>query len=239
MSKSALEQENGRETRIPSTLGGVARVSKTTLVVASVPKMCTAILVVGLLLSCPQTVTAAREKPRSAQRLKEKLEVKKLELEIAQLKEKNFEWLTGLLGLLAGVAGTATSLWLVRRTRLGELDQAVHEKRLEFYPELVNATSHLALYFPPVAVRRTPLRFAPARTSVRPKECAEMGHALSAWYFRNGLLLVPKHATRTLSSHGLLPALHWPNRSTFRYFLMMLRKSALKKSAAIRKSSKR
>jgi hypothetical protein len=46
------------------------------------------------------------------QRLKEKLEVKKLEVEIAQLKEKNFEWLTGLLGLLAGVAGSFTTLLL-------------------------------------------------------------------------------------------------------------------------------
>jgi hypothetical protein len=184
---------------------------------ASVRKVGAALLVVGLVLSWPQTATAQKEpggvEGRNAELevQKLKLEVEKLKLEVAQLKEKHVEhwWLTGLLGLLTGVAGTATSFWLAHRARLGEMDQAVHEKRLEFYPLIVKAASRLALYFPGDDPS--------GKASVGPDECRAMGRAMSEWYFGSGGLLLSVKArdayfklARALTRASLATALKVP-----------------------------
>jgi hypothetical protein len=127
---------------------------------------------------------AAQVAPESSENRKADLEVQKLELEIARLKEKSHtwpEWATALLGLLAGVAGAAASILVARGTRLGELDQCVHEKRLECYPKLVNSASRLALYFP---------HSDSSGSDITPPACNEMGLSMSKWYFEGGGLLL-------------------------------------------------
>lgn len=94
-------------------------------------------------------------------------------------------WLIGLVGLLAGILGTATTVLLARLARLGALDQSVHDKRLESYPQLVKAASRLAVHFP---------SGDPPVASIGPKECREMGQAMSEWYFVVGGLLLSVEA---------------------------------------------
>ena len=80
------------------------------------------------------------------------LESQKAQLEVDKLrKEANAfpAWLVGALTLLVPGFGIVVTYFVARRTMLGTLDQSVHGKRLELYPELVNATAPLALYFPP------------------------------------------------------------------------------------------
>lgn len=94
-------------------------------------------------------------------------------------------WLPAVVGFVTGVAGTATSVWVARRTRRGALDQSVHNKRLELYPRLVKATARLAVYFP---------GGDPPAASIGPKECGAMGRAMSEWYFEHGGLLLSVEA---------------------------------------------
>jgi len=132
----------------------------------------------GILLV--QVVSAAEQQPGTPPSRKEQLEVQKLELELASLREKKHEWpawLTAALGFMGGIAGTAASVWAVRGSRLAALDQAVHEKRLELYVDLVKATERLALYFP-------------LAQAVAQQDCIAMGGALRAWYFAGGGLVM-------------------------------------------------
>ena len=142
-----------------------------------------AVACLGIVLPCLEVATAQQE-PSALQRRKAELEVRKLELEVARLTEDRGtlpSWLTGVLGLLAGVVGTATSVWVARRARLGTLDQSVHDKRLDAYPELVKATAPLAVYFP---------GGDPFAASIGRNECATMGRAMSDWYLGSGGLLL-------------------------------------------------
>lgn len=114
---------------------------------------------------------------------KAELEIQKLKLELSQLERDRGAlpgWITGGLGFLAGVGGTFTSIWAARRARLGELDQSVHDKRLDLYPQLIAATAELAIYFPDyngaAAFNRT--------------TCLSIGRAMSKWYFGGGGLLM-------------------------------------------------
>jgi hypothetical protein len=128
-------------------------------------------------------VANAEQQPSSQDGRKVQLEVRKLELEIAAL-EKRSElpgWLTGILGLLIGAAGTGATVWAARRARLGALDQAVHEKRIESYGDLVDTTARLAVYFPP-------------GESIAQADCRAMGEAMRSWYFAGGGLLMSTQA---------------------------------------------
>jgi len=116
------------------------------------------------------------------------LEVQKLELEVVKLRDGSAEFSDGLIGvggLVVALLASVISVLVARRAQHGALDQSVHEKRLESYPELVRAAARLAVYFPggdpPVA-------------SIGPKECSEMGHAMSKWYFAGGGLLLSVEA---------------------------------------------
>lgn len=129
-------------------------------------------------------IATAQERPHTVEDRKAELEVQKLALEIAKLNQDSVQfptWLTAVLGVLAGAAGGATSVWVARRTRLGALDQSVHEKRLESYPKLVETTARFALYFP-------------LATCVDPRECAAIGEAMRAWYFAGGGLILSTEA---------------------------------------------
>jgi hypothetical protein len=125
------------------------------------------------------------------QQVKSRLEVQKLKLEIGQLQSNLREqgYGEGLLAVLVafsvGIASTAASVWAARRTRLGALDQSVHDARLKSYPKLVNAAAPLAIYFPDGDS---------SEVSISPKSCAEMGRAMSEWYFKYGGLLLSTKA---------------------------------------------
>jgi hypothetical protein len=137
-------------------------------------------LVLGIVLACGVPAMAQQQPAAESQSRKEQLEVRKLELEIAALSEKKRElpgWLTTALAFLGGAVGTAATVWAARRARAGALDQAVHEKRIEAYAALVNASAPLALYFPSVE-------------SLRPDHCRRIGKAMRAWYFNGGGLLM-------------------------------------------------
>lgn len=128
-------------------------------------------------------IEPAEEPVSDLERQKLALDVEKLKLKIAKLKEGSGDgwstWLIALIGALAGIAGTLIPVLLAYYTRLGALDQSVHDKRLETYPEFVQATEPLAVYFP-----------AGDKTPLTPSDCGAMGRAMSAWYFgRGGLLL--------------------------------------------------
>jgi hypothetical protein len=112
---------------------------------------------------------------------KAQLEVQKLELEVKRLADDPRELPEWLYGLLAGVTSTLATIWLAWRARHGELDQSVHEKRLELYPQLAAAGERLALYFPP-------------EPSVDQYKCRLMGKAMRAWYFKGGGLLMSTQA---------------------------------------------
>jgi hypothetical protein len=131
-------------------------------------------------------LAAAQAQTDRLESRKAQLEEKKLELEVAALTKKEDQaevpaWLTGFLGLLLGAAGTGATVWGTRKARQGALDQAVHEKRIESYADVVNATAKLALYFPPVK-------------SVGPDDCRVMGEEMRAWYFEGGGLLMSTRA---------------------------------------------
>ena len=135
-----------------------------------------------ILLVSGQTDTA--QQPTTLDSRKAQLEIQKLELEVKSLAEHRHElpgWSTAILGLLVGVAGTAATIWGARRARRGALDQSVHEKRLELYPDLVNAAADLALYFP-------------RAEAVGPEECRAMGESMRVWYFKGGGLLMSTEA---------------------------------------------
>lgn len=143
-----------------------------------------ALLAALLLLSAVTAVAATLEQAQ----------LDKLQLEIAALQRAAQVpvWLSPLGGLAVGLLvgllsaggawhaayrGRISTLELAQRSRLGELDQAVHEKRIEVYARLAEATEPLALYFPPQA-------------QLGPSHCAAMGEALRSWYFQHGGLLM-------------------------------------------------
>jgi hypothetical protein len=114
------------------------------------------------------------------------LQARKLELEVAKLDKEIGEWpswLTGMIGLSAGVVGTLVSIWGTRLARHDSLNQAIHDQRLALYPDLFKATELFAIHFPEVA--------APSGR-LGPQECQLMGQQLSHWYFRKGGLLLSK-----------------------------------------------
>lgn len=121
------------------------------------------------------------EAPTAGPEQKANLEVQKLQLEVAKLQRDSGgvpAWATGLVvGLATGFLSVAGSIWLASLARRGGRDQSLHNERLRCYPKLVQATARLALYFPGEPF------------PLRPFECADMGRALSRWYFENGLLL--------------------------------------------------
>jgi len=131
---------------------------------------------------------APPEESNDLQLRKAKLEVQKLELEVAQLNTDSGEfqnWIVGVGGILAGVVGTFVSIFLARRTRQGELDLSVHEKRLEIYPKLVEAGGPLAIYF---------ASEGSSAWAIDVKECRKIGHAMSKWYFGGGGLILSTEA---------------------------------------------
>jgi hypothetical protein len=119
---------------------------------------------------------------------KARLEVQKLELEVAELQKDRSEshvWIERGVTIVLTIGGTLVSVWLARRTQHGELDLSVHDKRLESYPALVEAGGPLAVYFP---------NGDPPAYSIAPIDCREMGQAMSKWYFGGGGLLMSVQA---------------------------------------------
>lgn len=120
------------------------------------------------------------------------------------------------IGLGGVLVGAVTSLLVAPWTRVGQLDQAVHEKRLDAYPKLVRATSLLSIYFP------GPAHGSPGETESSPSRfdsaaCTRMGHFLSAWYFRHGGLLLSEGSlgayldlARALTAASTAPELNVP-----------------------------
>lgn len=116
---------------------------------------------------------------------KTELEVQKLDLEVAQLKEgDSLDWsaIAAIAAFLAGVGSTVLTWWIARRARHGELDKTVHEKRLLVYPTLVETMSPLAIFFP--HTQTSPIQV------LDQARCEAMARALSNWYFKHGSLLV-------------------------------------------------
>jgi hypothetical protein len=115
-------------------------------------------------------------------------EVDKLQLEVRKLQKDNTEfpgWVTATIaGVLGGLLGTFATIWIARKTRIGDIDKAVHTKRLESYPKLVWAGAPLAVYFP----------HAKEATSIGPGECQKIGENMSKWYFSGGGLLLSVEA---------------------------------------------
>ena len=137
------------------------------------------IVAAALVLLC--SGSAAAQQPTAAlEERKLALEVEKLEREV-DAREKGPDpvrgWLPLVVGFVGGIVGTVGSLVVARRTRLGALDQYVHDARLEAYPRLVEATAPLALFFP-------------GQPSIRPSDCQRMGRSMSDWYFRYGGILM-------------------------------------------------
>jgi hypothetical protein len=131
---------------------------------------------------------AAQQGPDVSQSRQKQLEVEKLSLEVARLKESRWSF-AGVLGFLAGVAsgvaGAAATIWVARRKRLGDLDQSVHDKRLAFYPQLVESAAPLAVYFPDSNL---------STGALRPEDCKAIGRGMSKWYFEGGGLLLSVEA---------------------------------------------
>ena len=112
--------------------------------------------------------------------------------EIDKLKFENGFWGRWLapigiaaLGFAASILG---SLWTVQGERKktleqikAELNQSVHEKRLDRYDELIKAMAPLALFFP-------------RGHKIDQIECQQIGNAMSGWYFTTGGLLPSKEA---------------------------------------------
>ena len=147
------------------------------------PAVVCALVVLGIILTRSEAAIA-QQQPSALDGRRAQLEVQKLELEVKRLAEDRRDlpgWLSGVLGLVVGVAGTAATIWRARRARHGALDQTVHEKRLESYPHLVDAAADFALYFPPAKF-------------VSPEGCCKMGEAMRGWYFGGGGLLMSTEA---------------------------------------------
>ena len=107
----------------------------------------------------------------------------------------------------AGIIGALGTLLVARGTRLGALNQSVHEYRLKTYPSLVNTAAPLAVYFPEHG----------ASVSLDPQRCREMGCAMSRWYFRHGGLFLSPHSrdayfdlARALTRASLIERLSTP-----------------------------
>jgi hypothetical protein len=123
------------------------------------------------------------------------LETRKLELKIAQLEQQLGEWATWRPFILGGagvlfaafIAATA-SIWVANRSRRGLLDQAVHEKRLEFYPKLVAAGAPLALYFPNSVM---------CNRVIDQAACSKIGIGMRDCYYSGGSLLMSEEARDT------------------------------------------
>lgn len=150
---------------------------------ASLHRAACAVVVLGIMLPWLGIATAQQE-PSSLQTSKEGLEIEKLQPEVAKLKNDRFK--VGSIGpAILGVVGigfTIIATFKVTRLTLhGALDQSVHDKRLESYPGLWNATAPLALYFP---------SDDPPPVSTGPRDCRVMGRAISKWYFGGGGLLL-------------------------------------------------
>jgi hypothetical protein len=136
------------------------------------------ILILSSMILSYLEITAEQSRSSVSKSSKEELEVQKLELEVSQLKSGQWlPWLTAFGGFLTG----AITVWVSRKERLGALDQSMHEKRIQLYPKLVEATAPLALYFPPTQ-------------SVDPQQCAEIGKSMRVWYFTDGGLILSKEA---------------------------------------------
>jgi hypothetical protein len=117
---------------------------------------------------------------------KAELEAQKLALEVAKLKAADSHDWSAIVAFLGGIGGTALTWWIARRTRHGEHDKTVHEKRLAAYPTLVETTAPLAIFFPHTKeglIQR-----------LDQAQCGAMGRALSNWYFKEGALLVSPDA---------------------------------------------
>lgn len=147
------------------------------------------VMTAGLVWSMHRGATA---EPLSDQGQPKAEDTRKLKLGGAKLSDDNCAelskdckegsgWLTGALGLTAGVAGTLLSIWGTRLARHDNLDQSIHERRLDVYPALVQETEVFAIYFP------SALGVA---NRIGPKECRQMGEAISRWYFQKGGLLL-------------------------------------------------
>ena len=137
----------------------------------------------------PLSQTQPTPQPGSIEQEKTRLEVQKLQSEIAKLQKDDSEWATWipiLLGFLGAVIGTVSSFLLARWARHGAIDQATHEKRLDSYAKLIKATSRLALYFPH--------RGKECVESLDPGECRVMGQEMSQGYFDGGGLLLSTEA---------------------------------------------
>jgi len=160
-----------------------------------------------LALTCGSLSSSqAQQLPAATSTHNDRLTDRKLELEVAALEDARRVpwWFSVLVGFAGGVAGTVVTVWGARRARVGALDQALHEKRIESYPDLVAATAQLALYFP-------------SKPSVSPSDCHVMGEAMSAWYFHKGGLLMSPAArdvyfrlARALTRAALAPQLSVP-----------------------------
>jgi hypothetical protein len=169
----------------------------------------TRIVLLGSAVLLLSSLAGAQQQPGDANPRKTELEAQKLELEIASLKRNAFPgWGIGALGLAVGIAGTASTLWVARRTRAGALDQSVHDSRLQTYPQLVKSTSPLGVYFP---------HYGSAIESLVPATCARMGWAMSQWYFNSGGLLLSEQSrdayfkfARALTRAALAPDLAAP-----------------------------
>lgn len=146
----------------------------------------TRIVLVGSAVLLSTSLAVAGHQPDAAEARKIQLETQKLELEIASLKRNAVPaWGIGVLGIVVGITGTASTLWVARRTRVGGLDQSVHDGRLQSYPRLVTAAAPLAVYFPD---------YGSAADSLGPTACTRIGLAMSRWYFSDGGLLLSEQS---------------------------------------------
>ena len=89
----------------------------------------------------------------------------------------------GAGALFAASIAASASMWVAHRARRGSLDQAVHEKRLEFYPKLLKTGVPLALYFPNGVVDQA--------------ACGEIGAEMRELYYSGGGLLMSEEARET------------------------------------------
>ena len=156
--------------------------------VRALANVCTALTVISLTLV--PSLTLAQGKTDVSKQQKAEVEVEQPKHDVAELKEEGAGhwWFTALVSLVTAIVGTFGSLWVAYRARLGAIDQAVHEKRLEVYPLLVKETSRFALYFPRDEMSR--------EASVVREQCTAMGRAMSEWYFESGGLLLSVKARK-------------------------------------------
>jgi hypothetical protein len=135
---------------------------------------------------CAAVVDATAQSTTAAPPQQSDLDRRRIEAEILNLKAQRFSALTfGTLTLLVAIAGVGSTIWAASRTRVGSLDQSVHEQRLKVYPRLVNTAGALALYFP---------EQASGSGKIGPSDCAHIGRAVSKWYFSGGGLLLSEHS---------------------------------------------